>query len=55
MMHIQACLGARKNGESSFKHCGGLVKLVQGIFWSRKDRESNFHHGGDALKHVQAC
>ena len=54
-MHVQACLCARKDGESSFHHCGGLVKLVHGCFWSRKDRESNCHHRGDALKHVQAC
>ena len=41
-MHVQACLGAMKDGEGSFHRCGGLVKLVQGNFWSRKDRESNF-------------
>ena len=29
-MHVQACLGARKDGERRFHHCGGLVKLVQG-------------------------
>ena len=29
-MHVQACLGARNDGERSFHHCGGLVKLVPG-------------------------
>ena len=27
--HVQACLSSRKDGESSFHHCGGPVKLVQ--------------------------
>ena len=26
---VQACLGARKDLESSFHHCGGQVTLVQ--------------------------
>ena len=26
-MHVQACLGARKYGESSFHHCGGRARL----------------------------
>ena len=30
MKLVQACLSARKDGESSFHHCVGLVKLVQG-------------------------
>ena len=29
---MQACLSARKDGESSFHHCVGLVMLVQGCF-----------------------
>ena len=37
MMHVQACLGARKDGERSFHHCGGLVKLVKAWFGTRKD------------------
>ena len=30
---VQACVSARKDGESSVHHCVGLVKLVQGCFW----------------------
>ena len=48
MMHVQASLGGRGDGEFSLNHCGGLVKLVQAFFLSRKDRGSNFHHRGDA-------
>ena len=29
MMHVQASLSARKDRESSFHHCVGLVKLVE--------------------------
>ena len=28
MNHVQACLSAREDRESSFHHCGGPVKLV---------------------------
>ena len=41
-MHVQACLGARKDGERSFHHCGGLVKLVQACLNARGDEESIF-------------
>ena len=44
MKDVQACLSARKDGESIFHHCESLVKLVQGCSWARNDRESNFHH-----------
>ena len=43
-MHVQACLGARKDGERSFHHCGGAVKFVQACLNVRKDQESTFHH-----------
>ena len=28
-LHVQACLSARKELESSLHHCGGPVRLVQ--------------------------
>ena len=28
-MHVQACLGAREDRESSFHHSGGPIRLVQ--------------------------
>ena len=55
MKLIQACLGARKDGERSFHHCGGLVKLVHGCFCARKDGERNFHDCESAVKFLQAC
>ena len=48
MKHVQACLSARKDGESSFHHCGGLVNLVQACLSGRNDRENSFHHCGVA-------
>ena len=27
--HVEACLSAREDRESSFHHCGGPVRLVQ--------------------------
>ena len=29
MKHVEACLSAREDRESSFHHCGGTVRLVQ--------------------------
>ena len=37
-MHVQACLCARKDLESSFHHCAGPVKLVQACLRARKNR-----------------
>ena len=42
MKLMQACLSARKDGESSFHHCVGLVMLVQACLNARGDRESIF-------------
>ena len=39
---IQACLSARKDGESSFHHCVGLVKLVQACLNAKGDEEGIF-------------
>ena len=48
MKLVQACLSARKDGESTFHHFGGHVKLVQAHFSARKEPESTFHHCGSA-------
>ena len=48
MKHVQARLSICKDGESSFQHYGGVVKLVQVHFSARKERESSFHHCGGA-------
>ena len=42
MKHVEACLSARKDGESSFHHCGGLVKLVQACLNARKIEKAVF-------------
>ena len=46
--HVQACLNARKDGESGIHNCGGLLS-------ARKDGESGFHNCGGLVKLVQAC
>ena len=42
MKLVQASLSARKDGESSFHLCVGLVKLVQPCLNDRGDEESIF-------------
>ena len=44
MKPVQARLNGRKDRESSFHHCGGPVKLMQGCLSARNDGESRFHH-----------
>ena len=36
MKHVQACLSAREDRESSFHRCGGPVKLVQDCLCASK-------------------
>ena len=36
MKHVEACLSAREDGESSFLRCGGTVRLVQSCLCSGK-------------------
>ena len=43
-------LSASKDGDSSFHHCGGVVRLVQALFGTGIDREGSFHHRGGAVK-----
>ena len=49
-MNVQASLSARKDGESSFHHCGSDASLCVGSTLQRR-----FHCRGVAVKHVQAC
>ena len=35
MKHVQACLSAREDRESSFHNCGGLVRLIQDSLCAR--------------------
>ena len=52
MKHVQDCLSARKDLESSFHHCGSPMKLVQACLNAGK---VCFNQRGSAMKHVQAC
>ena len=54
MKHVQACLYATKDRESSFHDCGGPVELPEACFSARKYRESSFHHCGGAVNLVLA-
>ena len=36
MRHVEVCFCASTDQESSFHHCGDLVKLVQACFFVRK-------------------
>ena len=51
MKHVQDCLSTTKSIESSFHHCGSVVKLVQGCLNAGK---VCFNRRGIAMKHVQA-
>ena len=44
MKFVQACLSARKDRESCFHICGGLVRPVPACLTGRNDRESRFLH-----------
>ena len=41
--HVQACLGASKDGESSFQYCGSPVKDVQTCFWAGNTLQRRFN------------
>ena len=55
MKHVLACLSASKDRESSFHHCGSLVKPVQARLSTKKELESWFHHNGGTVILVPAC
>ena len=42
MNHVQACLSATKDGESSFHCCGGLLKLMQAYFSCQERARKHF-------------
>ena len=51
MKHVQACLSAREERESSLHRCGCTVSLVQACLCDGKTR---FKLRGSAVKHVEA-
>ena len=54
MKHVQACLSAREDRESSLHHCGGSVRLVLTRLCAGKTWQSRFNLQGGAVKHVEA-
>ena len=55
MKHVQACLSARKNRESSFLPCGCPTNLVLAYLCWGKTWKSRFNRRGGSMKYVQAC
>ena len=52
MKLVQGCLSARKDRQSRFHLCGGLVMPVEACLRARSDRESRFHHFGGLVELV---
>ena len=55
MKHVEACLSAREDRESSLHHCGGPFRLVQACLCAGKTSYRRFIFRGGTAKHVQAC
>ena len=55
MKHVEPCLSARDDRESSFDRCGGLVRLVQACLCPGNTLYHRVNLGGGALKQVVAC
>ena len=54
MKLAHASFSARKDQESSFHHCAGLVELVCASFSAGKELESSFHNCGGTVNLVHA-
>ena len=55
MKNVEACLSAREDRESSFHHCRGTVRLVEGCLCAGKTWQSRFNLRAGAVEHVEAC
>ena len=55
MKHVQACVSAREDQESSFHLSGGPVNLMQAGLSAREDRQRRIHHCGCPVRLVFAC
>ena len=53
MKDVQACLSARKDGESSFQHCGGPVSIVQAGLCAANTLQRRLDRRAGVLKNVQ--
>ena len=54
MNHVQTSLCARKDGQISFLHCGGPVKLVKSCLSAGNTLQRCLNRRG-VVKHVEAC
>ena len=55
MKHVEACLSAREDRESSFHRCADTVRLVQACLCTGNTWHRRFNLRGCAVKHVEAC
>ena len=46
---------ASTDRDSSYHHCGGLVKLVQACLCAENTLQRHFNRGGSVMRHVQVC
>ena len=53
--HVQACLRARNDRESSLHHCGGPVNLVQAGLCAGNTLQCCFIRRASVFKHVEIC
>ena len=62
MKHVQACLSAGEDRESSFHYCGSLfmcekdlITTLKACLSCREDPESSFHNCEGPVRLVQTC
>ena len=55
MKHVQTCLSARSDRESSFHHYGGPVSIVQASLCAANTLQRRLDRRAGVLKHVQVC
>ena len=55
VQHVQTCLNAIKDRDSSFHHYGGPVKLVQACLCEENTLQRRFNRRGGGVKQVQVC
>ena len=55
MKHVEDCLSAREDRESSFHRCGGTVRLEQACLCAGNTSQNRFNLPGCAVMHVESC
>ena len=54
MKHVQACLNARDDRESSFHHCGRPVRWFKPVYARKRPENAFFNLREGTVKHVKA-